>query len=208
MGENEPPHADCKEVKAANPGFFVLLLLLSLISSGCASIYASYTTEDPLTAEEHNNLGVIYEKEGKYDLAIREYKRAASADGDLVVPLVNLGNVYQKKGEAKEAEKYYKKALRKDEHNIEAANNLASLYIETGGDCGEALEILLAATAQENPAPAYALDTLGVLYFKTGNIGKAKESLIEACTRASGDEELMKEIDAHLAELGDSAGCK
>jgi len=195
-------------VKTPNSGFFALLIILSLISSGCASIYASYTTKDPLTAEEHNNLGVIYEKEGKYDLAVREYKRAVSADGDIVVPLVNLGNVYQKKGEAKEAEKYYKKALRKDEHNIEAANNLASLYIETGGDYGEALEILLAAAESQNPIPAYALDTLGILYFKTGNIGKAEESLIEACTRASGDEELMKEIDGHMTELGDSAGCK
>ncbi|KAB2831990.1 MAG: tetratricopeptide repeat protein, partial [Candidatus Dadabacteria bacterium] len=117
MGENEPPNADRKKVKAPNPVFFALILILSLVSSGCASIYAPYFTKDPLTAEEHNNLGVIYEREGKYDLAIREYKSAASADGDLVVPLVNLGNVYQKKGETKEAEKYYKKALRKDEHN-------------------------------------------------------------------------------------------
>ena len=68
-------------MKAPNPVFFALILILSLISSGCASIYAPYFTKDPLTAEEHNNLGVIYEREGKYDLAIREYKSAASADG-------------------------------------------------------------------------------------------------------------------------------
>lgn len=195
-------------MKAPNSGLFALILMLSLISSGCASIYAPYFTKDPLTAEEHNNLGVIYEREGKYDLAIREYKSAASADGNLVVPLVNLGNVYQKKGETKEAEKYYKKALRKDKHNIEAANNLANLYIEKGGDYGEALGILLTAAEAQNPIPAYALDTLGVLYFKTGNIEKAKESLTEACTGASGDEKLRKEIGAHLADLGDSAGCK
>lgn len=208
MGENEPSHADSKEVKTSNPGLFAALLFLCLISSGCASLYASYFAEDPLTAEEHNNLGVIYEREGKYDLAIREYKKAASADGELVVPLVNLGNAYQKKGDIEEAEKYYKKALKKDEHNIEAANNLASLYIETGGNYREALEGLLTATEKVNPVPAYALDTLGVLYSKTGNTEKAKESLTEACSRASGDEELMKEIDAHLRDIGESAGCK
>ena len=188
--------------------FLAALLSLCLISSGCASLYSAYFTEDPLTAEEHNNLGVIYEREGKYDLAIREYKRAASADGELVVPLVNLGNVYQEKGDTEEAEKYYKKALKKDVYNIEAANNLANLYIETGGDYGEALEILLTATEKENPAPAYALDTLGVLYAKTGDIENAEASLREACSGASGDEELMKEIDAHLTLIGDSAGCK
>jgi tetratricopeptide (TPR) repeat protein len=208
MGENEPPHVDRKEVKAPNPAFFASLLILSLISTGCASIYAPYFTKDPLTAEEHNNLGVIYEREGKFDLAIREYKKAASADGDLIVPLVNLGNVYQKKGETGEAEKYYKKALRKDEHNIEAANNLASLYIETDGNYGEALEILRAAAEAQDPQSAYALDTLGVLYFKTGNIEKAKESLLEACSRAAGEEKLIKEIDSHMEELGDGTVCK
>ena len=102
--------------------FFAALLSLCLISSGCASLYSTYFTEDPLTAEEHNNLGVIYEREGKYDLAIREYKRAASADGELVVPLVNLGNVYQKKGDTEEAEKYFaRKGLNKDGSARDAA---------------------------------------------------------------------------------------
>ena len=208
MGKDEPPYANSEEVKAPGSAFLVTLISLSLITSGCASIYAPYFAKDPLTAEEHNNLGVIYEREGKYDLAIREYKKASSADRNLVVPNVNLGNVYQKKGDTEESEKYYKKALRKDGHNIEAANNLASLYIETSGDYGEALDILLEATREQNPIPVYALDTLGVLYFKTGNIEKAKASLLEACKSASGNEQLVKEIDSHLAELRDSTGCK
>ncbi|MEW6144775.1 MAG: tetratricopeptide repeat protein [Thermodesulfobacteriota bacterium] len=195
-------------MKAPCPAIFAAILILSLIASGCASVYGPYFAEDPLTAEEHNNLGVIYEREGKYDLAVREYKRAASADRELVVPLVNLGNVYQKKGETEEAEKYYKKALKKDRRNIEAANNLASLYIETGENYEEGLEVLLAATETKNPVPAYALDTLGVLYFKTGNVEKAKEYLIEACAKASGDEKLKSEINTHLAEMGDTAGCR
>jgi tetratricopeptide (TPR) repeat protein len=195
-------------VKAPCPSIFAALLILSSITSGCASIYGSYFAEDPLTAEEHNNLGVIYEREGKYDLAVREYKRAASADRELVVPLVNLGNVYQKKGEPDEAEEYYKKALKKDGQNIEAANNLASLYIETGENYEEGLDILLAAAGARNPVPAYALDTLGVLYYKTGDIEKAKEYLTEACARASGDERLKSEINTHLAETGDTAGCR
>ncbi len=175
MAENEPPYAHSKKVRTPHVSFFTLLLILSLISSGCASVYSSYFTEDPLTAEEHNDLGVIYEREGKYDLAIREYKRAVSADRGLVVPLVNLGNAYFKKGELEEAEKYYKKALGKDKQNIEAANNLASLYIETGENYEEGLKILLAAIDTQKPVPPYALDTLGVLYSKTGKPEKAKE---------------------------------
>ncbi len=185
----------------------MLFAALSLISSGCASLYGTYFAEDPLTAEEHNNLGVIYEREEKYDLAIREYKRALYADGELVVPLVNLGNVYVKKGDPGQAEKYYKKALEKDTRNVEAANNLASLYIEAGENYEEGLEILLAALGTQKPVPAYALDTLGVLYIKTGNKEKARESLIEACIQASGDEPLRNEIAKNLAEIGETNGC-
>ncbi len=195
-------------MKTLPVGLYIFLSILILVLTGCASIYSSYFAEDPLTAEEHNDLGVIYEREGKYDLAIREYKRAVSADGGLIVPLVNLGNAYFKKGELEEAEKYYKKALSKDRQNVEAANNLASLYIETGENYGEGLQILLDAIGTREPVPAYALDTLGVLYSKTGKPEKAKESLMEACIGASGDERLKNEITEHLAELGESKGCK
>ena len=208
MGKNEPAYAHSKKVKKSPIILLALLIISTLVFSGCAAIYGSYSGDDPLTAEEHNNLGVIYEREGKYDLAVREYKRAISLDGELVVPLVNIGNVYFEKGDLEEAEEYYKKALGKDKYNIEAANNLASLYIETGENYKEGLEILLAATDTKDPVPAYVLDTLGVLYFKTGNPEKAKESLRESCIRAYGDERLKKEVTAHLAELGERSGCE
>ena len=208
MGKNEPANARYKKVKITQIIFSTSLVICSLIVSGCASIYGSYFMEDPLSTEEHNNLGVIYEREGKYDLAIREYKRAISKDSELVVPLVNIGNVCVIQGSYGEAEKYYKKALGKDKHNIEAANNLASLYIKTGGDYQEGIDALLSATESQKPVPAYALDTLGVLYFKTGNREKAGELLKEACMGASGDEKLKSEISTHLAELGEGKGCE
>ncbi|MEQ9619400.1 MAG: tetratricopeptide repeat protein [Deltaproteobacteria bacterium] len=164
--------------------------------------------KDPLTAEEHNNLGVIYEREGKHELALREYKRASAIDGELVTPIVNTGNVYLKLGKYKKAVKYYKKALKKDPANIEAANNLASAYIETGENLEEGLSYLLAATKLQEPVPAYALDTVGVLYLKTGDRGKARKYLTEACKSASGSEELKEEIKSHLAELGEYEGCE
>ena len=144
---------------------------------GCASLYGSYFIKDPLTAEEHNNLGVIYEREGKLELALREYKRASAIDGELVTPIVNTGNVYFKLGKYEEAVKYYKKGLKKDPQNIEAANNLASVYIKTGENFEEGLSFLLAASKSEEPIPAYTLDTLGVLYMRTGDRDKASKYL-------------------------------
>jgi len=57
---------------------FVLLLTVSItLNFSCSYISGALKYEDPLTAEEHNNLGVAYEKEEKYKLAVNEYKKAA-----------------------------------------------------------------------------------------------------------------------------------
>jgi len=190
-----------------------LLLILSPIiiilffSGGCASLEGSLFMKDPLTAEEHNNLGVIYEREGKYDLAIREYKRAISSDETLVTPIVNLGNVYFKEGEYTKAEKYYKKALNIDEINVEAANNLASLYIETGGQYKEGLEYMLLSTKHLETIPPYALDTIGVLYIKLKNNVEAEKFLVQACSTVKSNEVLREEIRSHLWQLGMNKRC-
>ncbi len=186
----------------------LLLLILVIPLGGCAALYSSLYTDDPLTAKEHNDLGVIYEREGKHDLAIREYKRAIAIDGSLATPLVNLGNVYMKEGEYTEAEKYYRRALDRDPKSVDAANNLASLYLETGKDYREALDILLAAAGPQNGMPAYALDTLGMLYLKLGETDNAREALKEACEKAADEKGLKAEISANLVKAGDASGCR
>ncbi|MGB3364728.1 MAG: tetratricopeptide repeat protein [Thermodesulfobacteriota bacterium] len=163
--------------------------------------------KDPLTAEEHNNLGVIYEREGKNDLAIREYKSAISNDNTLITPIVNLGNVYFKEGEYTKAEKYYKKALKKDKTNLEAANNLASLYLEIGAQYEEGLEYMLQATKDLETIPPYALDTIGGLYIKLGDNVKAEQYLTQACNTVEDNDSLKEEIRSHLWLLGINKRC-
>ncbi len=55
----------------------LLLAFSSLILfSGC-SLPRIIVLKDPLSPEEHLNLGVVYEKEGEFDNAIKEYLKAA-----------------------------------------------------------------------------------------------------------------------------------
>lgn len=185
-----------------------LIFIISFITSGCAHLPINVLLmSDPLTAEEHNDLGVAYEMEGKYDLAVREYRTALKKNNKLIVPLVNIGNVFLKQNNYSEADKYYQKALMGDPYNLEAANNLASLYLIVGKQYQKALTTLATAVAMNKGFPAYAMDTMGVLYFRLGNVEKAKFFLTKACENANDDTELTREIDNHLTELGE-IGCK
>jgi tetratricopeptide (TPR) repeat protein len=184
---------------------FSFFLILMASFSGCSYLPKIVFPQDPLTSEEHNNLGVAYESEGKYDLAISQYKKALDKDGNLITPLVNIGNVYFKQKRYKDAQKYYLKVLKKDEKNVEAANNLACLYIALGENYEIGIEYLSKAAPVES-APTYALDTLGVLHFRLGDKEIAMDILSKACEKAGDDKALLEEIEAHLKEMGE-AGC-
>ncbi len=206
MGKNEQTNAGSNKL---NKTLFKIspIIIMLIFSAGCASLHGSLLMKDPLTAEEHNNLGVIYEREGKLDLAIREYKSAIRVDSRLITPVVNLGNVYLKQGEYTEAEKYYKQALKKDDINLEAANNLASLYIGTGSNYQEGLEYILPATNGLETIPPYALDTIGALYLKLKDKELAETFLIRACENVGDNPALVEGIRSHLWELGINKRC-
>ncbi|GJM17366.1 MAG: hypothetical protein DHS20C13_26930 [Thermodesulfobacteriota bacterium] len=207
MGKNEQTDAGNNSLNNSIRIISPVVFMILIFTTGCASLQTSLFMKDPLTAEEHNNLGVIYEREGKNDLAIREYKSAVSIDNTLVTPLVNLGNVYFKQGEFTRAEESYKKALELDEANLEAANNLASLYIEIGKQYEEGLEYMLVATESIETIPPYALDTIGVLYLKLDNKTEAEKFLIEACDTVKDNEILREEIRSNLWQMGINKRC-
>ena len=115
----------------------VLLFLISALTiliSGC-SLPKIIILKDPLTPDEHLNLGVAYEKRGEYDQAIREYQSAAKK---LPIAFLYLGNAYFLKNDWDQAEIYFKKAIEKDGKNAAAHNNLAWLYLQRGKNLDQA----------------------------------------------------------------------
>jgi tetratricopeptide (TPR) repeat protein len=105
---------------------FLLLFAFSslLLATGC-SFPRVIILKDPLTPEEHLNLGVTYEQQGDFDNAIKEYSLAAKK---LPGAFLYLGNAHFQKKEWKKAEEYYRLAIEKEPANADAHNNLAWLF--------------------------------------------------------------------------------
>ena len=98
------------------------LIMLAMTLS--CSIPKIIVLQDPLTPEEHINLGVSYENKGELDAALKEYETASKK---LPIAYLYIGNIYFQKNDFKNAEKNFKKAIKKTE-DPEAYNNLAWLY--------------------------------------------------------------------------------
>lgn len=134
----------------------LIVIIFAFFLSSC-SLPRIVVIDDPLTPEEHINLGVIYEKKGQYDEAISEYKKASET---LPVAYLYMGNASFLKGDFKGAAQAYRRAIREDSTNADAMNNLAWLYYKLGKNLDEA-EALVKRAIEIRPERADAYrDTL------------------------------------------------
>jgi len=134
----------------------LVLVICSVLPAGC-SLPRIIVLDDPLSPEEHLNLGVAYERNGELESAIKEYEAASK---QLPMAYLYLGNVYFQKQELDEAERYYRKAIDKDPGNADACNNLAWLYFTRRVNLGEAEELVLKALTLNPSKKELYQDTL------------------------------------------------
>jgi tetratricopeptide (TPR) repeat protein len=129
---------------------------IALIFAGCA-MRRFTVLSDPLSPEEHLQLGIVYEKKGEFDNALEEYEAAAKK---YPVAFFYLGNVYFQKKDLDKAEKYYRKAIRKNSRNADAYNNLAWLLYVQGRNLDEAESLALTAIKLNSSKSQIYRDTL------------------------------------------------
>lgn len=178
----------------------------ALLLSAC-SLPRVIVLHDPLTPEEHDNLGRIYESQGKPELALEQYREALRQDKKRLPSLLLLGDLSYRQEKYSEAEAAYTKALDLDAKNADLLNNLAWVYVRTGRKLDRAKELITKALAANPAHRPYYLDTLGVVLLKLGDAAGAVTVLRESVDTLPKDrQDLLAEAQEHLADARKAAG--
>lgn len=185
-------------------------LLLAPALTACAARRGS---PDPLTAEEHVDLGVAYYRRGAHRYAVREFARATAMRPDWARAWVNLGDARLAGGELAGAIEAYERARALAPDDPGTANNLAWALLQDERRWPEA-EPIIRRALERNPEPrGYYLDTLGTALLRRGDVpgalaafraALADPGLQEPAVRAA---VLERMAEAHVA-LGNIAAAE
>ena len=94
--------------------------------------YEKVLALNPAAAGALVNLGTIYYRQRRFDLAETYYRRAVEADPQYPLAQFNLGNLYDEQGKLEDAHRHYKRALSLNPQYADAHFNLALLCERTG----------------------------------------------------------------------------
>ncbi len=135
------------------------------------SLWSDTVIKMPESFKGHNGLGIVYNKQGQLDEAIKEYLTAIRFKPAYADAHYNLGNVYEKQGQLDEAIKEYKLALSLKPDYADAHNNLGNAYNEQSR-MGEAIKEYKLALSLK-PDYADAPYNLVNVYEKQGQLDEA-----------------------------------
>ena len=184
----------------------MLCLSAIIFIQGC-SLPKIIILHDPLSPEEHNNLGRIYESQQQFDQAMLQYQAALKKDQNFVPTLVLLGDLSYRLKKYSEAESAYKKAIKLQPGNGDIYNNLCWVYIDQQINMEMAEDLIQKAMSLTPEHRPYYLDTLGVILLKSGKPAESITALKQAVDLISKDTpEYLSEAYAHLAEAYTAAG--
>jgi choline-sulfatase len=131
--------------------------------------------KDPQVIDAWLLLGNEFAQQGKYELALSNYRRALELKPDYDLALRNMANVYRDMGRPSDAVAGYERLLSLDRNNVQARQELAQLLLDADRlpDAERELEKVL----KQDPGLAAAHNTLGALRLKQGNLDEGEREI-------------------------------
>ncbi|PTN37244.1 hypothetical protein C6366_07175 [Desulfonatronum sp. SC1] len=170
-----------------------------LLGISACSLPRITVLSDPLTAAEHNDLGVAYEASGDRGLALAAYAAAFAKDRAWDQPLINHGNIHAAMGNWTDAATSYRRALRRNPGNPEAMNNLAYVLLQVN-DTRQAMKWSERAVAV-SPGNVAFISTRALILAELGETAEAADILEQALLRLSPDDPLRQAVQKLADEL-------
>ena len=137
--------------------------------------------KDPQVIDVWLLLGNEYAKEGQYQKALAQFRRALELKPDYDLALRNMANVYRDMGRPGDAIAGYERLLSIDRNNVQARQELAQLLLDIGRlpDAERELEAVL----RQDSHLAAAHNTLGALRLKQGQLDAGEREIRAALTQ-------------------------
>ncbi len=159
----------------------------------------------PLDADDHNNLALALQRQGKLDAALEHLRQAIRLDPEKALYHFNVGNLHAARGGRSRAVAAYREAIRLKPNFADAHNNLACVLLQQE-NAQEALQHALRAVASGGEQWASYQDTLGRVLLRLGRHAEAVEAFQAAVQTVKQDAEGMTEARLGLVEALAKAG--
>ena len=143
------------------------------------SLFEHALTVNPNSSIAHNNLGVEFYKQRRYEEAFKHFKRAVALNPGHDAAYVNLGVLAAMKNDQGAALEYYSKALERNPAHGRAHNNMANAYVKTGRYEEAMKHYNKALSLVPELAPGIYFN-MGVLYEQQGQTKEALDYYVKA----------------------------
>ncbi len=172
--------ASRKRLTAVLAAILLLFIPVNLVHSRAFSspiaFWESASRTSPDFAKVRRNLGVIYYRSGKIDLAEKEYMRAYDINPNEPGIYNSLGNLYLSRGETARAAELYAEELDNNPAFVPALENLSCHYINESR-YAEAAKLWEKALSYAKRPPLFS--GLGEIQLKLGMRQAAKENFLK-----------------------------
>lgn len=152
-----------------------LVLFLGVCLSNLTFSSSGHLKEKDSKAYAHYMMGIFYERQGKFDEAILEYKESLSQDKDIPAIYMRLAISHIRKGEFDSAIEELEKLKELDPDDLDAGFMRALLYsLQNSSDkASEEYEEVLKKAVSSEPKNTYILKGLAAVYYQQKKFEKA-----------------------------------